>query len=76
MIILIVEFGFRSFMMSFRMSLMVELAPQKLTIMLDQCTMYIDFGEKKHFKKGVKINLGGGGGRQFGQCPKERLFFF
>ena len=59
----IVKIGWRSFMMSFRMSLMVKLAPKNTLLLI--MLIYIDFGGnellnkfQKQFGQGVPHNLG------------------
>ena len=63
MISFIVKIGWRSFMMSFRMCLMVKLAPKNTLLLI--MLIYIDFGGnellnkfQKQFGQGVPHNLG------------------
>ena len=68
----IVKIGWRSFMMSFRMSLMVKLAPKNTLLLI--MLIYIDIGGNEHLNK-FKSNLGRGSPTIWAMPERKGVFF-
>ena len=72
MISFIVKNGWRSFMMSFRMSLKVKLAPKNTLLLI--MLIYIDIGGNEHLNK-FKSNLGRGSPTIWAMPERKGVFF-